>query len=157
MRIIVIDDKECAKELDAFVRKHRERIHLVLDAGNSKPAVSPLVTMHSDAPKLLGINKNDSIIVVNVKDIVRIESVRNYSHLHLEDRKKIVVSKSLMQMEGKLEKHHFIRIHKSHLINIDFLEKFVKAEGGYVVMRDQSRLPVSTRKKELLFAELEKI
>jgi two-component system LytT family response regulator len=157
MRIIVIDESECKKELDTFIKKHRKHIHLMLDAGSDKATVFSKRVEDSEAPKLLGINKNDSIIVVNAKDIVRIESVRNYSQLYLGDHKKIVVSKSLMQMEGKLEKHHFIRIHKSHLININFLERFVKAEGGYVVMRDQSRLPVSTRKKELLFSELEKI
>ena len=51
----------------------------------------------------------------------------------------------------------FIRIHKSHLININFIEKYLKADGGYVVLKDCTKLPVSTRKKELLFKEIEKL
>jgi len=61
---------------------------------------------------------------------------------------RIIVSKTLKEYDEMLTPFNFFRIHKSHLINIGFLQKYKKGEGGYVVMEDGAELEVSRRRKE---------
>ena len=67
------------------------------------------------------------------------------------DGRKIVVSRAVKEFEDLLMDKGFYRIHKSYIINIDLVEYFDKAEGGYVVMIDGASIPVASRKRELLF------
>jgi two-component system LytT family response regulator len=61
-----------------------------------------------------------------------------------------LISKTLKEYEELLAQHNFERIHQSHLINLNYLRSYIKKDGGYVVMEDGSRLPISQRKRERL-------
>ena len=90
----------------------------------------------------------DGIIFVKIKEILRCESDNNYTNIFLQDGKKIIVSKTLKEYDEMLSPFNFFRIHKSHLINLAFLARYRKGDGGYVEMEDGAELEVSRRRKE---------
>lgn len=83
----------------------------------------------------------------NIKDIIRVESESNYSIFFFTDKRKMVVSKTLKQVEELLQPYDFYRPHKSHIININFVTKYVRGEGGTIRMTDGSEVEVSRMKK----------
>lgn len=86
--------------------------------------------------------------------IIRCESQSNYTFLFLKDKRKIIASRTLKEMEEILEDYPFIRIHNSHVVNINEVEKYIKGEGGYLIMSDGSSINVSRSRKELLMKRL---
>ena len=81
----------------------------------------------------------------------------NYTKFFIKNNKPIIISKTLKEYEELLKVHNFERIHQSHLINLNYLKSYIKKDGGYVVMMDDSHLPISQRKKERLQAILKNI
>jgi two-component system, LytTR family, response regulator len=104
--------------------------------------------------KRLALNSSDRVQVVNVADIIRCESERNYTTFFLKDKKQIVVTKTLKEYEEMLEPNGFVRVHHSHLINLEHLKEFVKHDGGYALMDDNAHVPVSVRKRDDLMRAL---
>lgn len=96
----------------------------------------------------IALPTSDGIEFVKIKDILRCESDNNYTHIFLASGRKILVSKTLKEYDEMLSPFSFYRVHKSHLINVNFLKKYVKGEGGYVIMEDDSEIEVSRRRKE---------
>ncbi len=90
----------------------------------------------------------DGIEFVKISNIVRCESDSNYTNFYLISGDKIVVSKTLKDFEDMLESKGFFRTHKSHMINLAYLKKYIKGEGGIAVMEDNSQATVSRRRKE---------
>lgn len=105
----------------------------------------------------LVLKTQESIHVVELDQIVRCEADRNYTSFHLIDGRKILVSKTLKDYETLLSAHNFLRIQQSHLINIAFVDRYDKKNGGAVVMKDESEVPLSPAKRELFFARLESL
>lgn len=93
---------------------------------------------------------------VNVSDIIRAESEGSYTTVYLNNGNKIMVSKSLKQIESQINASTFIKPHKSHLVNINYVKRFFKTDGGYLELHDSSSIPVSRRKKEDILESLEK-
>jgi two-component system LytT family response regulator len=90
----------------------------------------------------------EGFVFVNFEDIVHAEAERAYSVFSVTNRPKIIVSKPLGEFEERMISRNFIRVHKSHIINLDHVTEYVRGEGGYVVMADQAIVPVSFRKKD---------
>ena len=86
--------------------------------------------------------------------IISCESHSNYTHLFLKDKRKIIASRNLKEIEEILEDYPFIRIHNSYLVNINEVEKYIKGEGGYLIMSDGSSIAVAKSRKELLKKKL---
>jgi two-component system LytT family response regulator len=89
-----------------------------------------------------------------VDSIISCESDNNYTCLFLKAKNKIIASRSLKEMEEILEDYPFVRIHNSHIVNINEVEKYIKGEGGYLIMSDGSNINVSRSRKELLLKKL---
>ena len=106
------------------------------------------------APEKVAIADNESISFIEIATIVRCESDGNYTTLFLETGKKIVVSKTLGEFENMFSQNNFFRTHRSHLINLAHMAKYVKGEGGYVEMSDGSKAEVSRRKKPEFLANI---
>jgi two-component system LytT family response regulator len=99
--------------------------------------------------KTIVLKTMEKIYLIDVKDILRCESDWNYTQFFTEEGKKYMVSHPLKEYEEMLEGYGFFRIHKSHIVNISFIESFDK-KSDMVVLKDKSRLPVSRRKKNEL-------
>lgn len=105
----------------------------------------------------LGLATRDGLIFIKISDIIRCESDVNYTWFYLEKGEKILASKTLKDFEEMLDEYNFYRIHKSHLINLAHLKRYIKGEGGSVIMSDNSEVEVSRRNKEGLMKRLQQI
>ena len=103
-----------------------------------------------DGFKRIALSTSDGIYLYDISDIIRCESEDNYTKFYIKNNKPILISKTLKECEELLTEHGFERIHQSHLINLNYLKSYIKKDGGYVVMADNSHLPISQRKKERL-------
>jgi len=101
--------------------------------------------------KKIVLKTAESIHILNVSEIIRCEADVNYTTFYLSNGKKLLVSKPLKEYDQLLAPAGFFRTHQSHLVNLDHMLRYEKTEGGYLVMDDNSTVPVSTRKKEELF------
>jgi len=101
-----------------------------------------------EEPRKIVLSTSDKIHVVDVDDIIRCESDNYYTKFFFKDGKTLLISKTLKEHELLLKEHNFIRPHKSHLINIKYIKSFIRADGGYIMLTDSSRIPVSRRKRE---------
>lgn len=101
-------------------------------------------------PNKIVLPTSEGIHIVKVENIVRCNADGYYTVFHLNDSSKITVSKTLKEYSETLESLNFFRTHQSHLINLDFVERFVNTEGGYVVMQNSDQVAVSRRKKKQL-------
>lgn len=89
-----------------------------------------------------------------IDDIIHCKSENNYCYVYLTNHEPLFISKTLKELEELLGDFGFERIHQSHLINLKYLKKYLNKEGGYVVLRDETQLPVSQRKKAQLLERL---
>ncbi len=110
--------------------------------------------MATKPPQRIALSSTEKIQIVDIKDIVRCEASGNYTYFYTADRQKIVVSKTMKEYVELLEEHDFVRVHHSHLINMDHVKEFVKIDGTYLVMKTGDEVPVSVRKKEDLMKKL---
>ncbi|MBX7052385.1 MAG: LytTR family DNA-binding domain-containing protein [Flavobacteriales bacterium] len=95
----------------------------------------------------LPVATSDGIIFLETARIVRMEADSNYTHIFLDGGKKITSSKTMKDYEDILPAEEFYRIHHGHIVNIRYVERYIRGEGGYVVTTDQTTLEVSRRKK----------
>lgn len=105
--------------------------------------------LRSSFPSRLAIPTSDGMEYLNPKDIIRIEADRSYSWFFLTGERKVLVSKHLKEFQELLSDRYFFRSHNSHLINMKFVKKFIRKEGGYIEMADGSIVPVSRNKKDI--------
>lgn len=96
----------------------------------------------------------EGLQMIPVDSIISCESDSNYTILLLKNRKKIIVSRTLKEIEELLEEHSFVRVHRCYLANLNEVEKYVKGEGGYLVMSDGTTIDVARNKKEVLMKKL---
>jgi two-component system LytT family response regulator len=92
--------------------------------------------------------------VVNIQQIVYIEGNGNYSNIHFTDRPMICASKTIHEYETLLEDCHFVRVHKSFVVNLDHILHYIKGEGGVVSLTGGMEVEVSRRKKDVLMRKM---
>lgn len=96
----------------------------------------------------IALNIGDTLQFFNAEDIIRFESDSNYTHIYLKSGKKITTAKTLKDVEEKLGGTIFFRIHHSHLVNLNYVVKYIKGNAGYAEMLDGSLISISRAKKE---------
>ena len=127
---------------------------------NQKPMVEQLeILMQKFHQPATPVNKialptMEGLQMVAVDSIISCESDNNYTIILLKDKKRLVVSRTLKDMEELLEEHSFTRVHRCYLVNLNEVEKYVKGEGGYLLMSDGTTIDVARNKKELLMKKL---
>lgn len=104
--------------------------------------------MATEGPPLqVGLPSQKGIEIIAIASIVRCEADGSYARVYLNNGKCILVSRNLKEMEELLVESGFIRSHRKHLINMGFVQKYIRGNGGYVVMKDGSTADVSKRMK----------
>jgi two-component system LytT family response regulator len=94
--------------------------------------------------------------LIPAEEIVRCEADDNYTHLFLRNKTRIVACRTLKEMEEQFQDFSaFIRVHHSYLVNLNEVSKYVRGEGGYLVMNDGSTVNVSRSRKELLLRKFQ--
>lgn len=127
----------------------------VLPLPNAQPTLTPVLTPSGNATPAFNPNRKVALPTMEgfsferVHQIVSLEAQGNYTCLHFLDGRQILVCKTLRDMETLLaNERQFVRIHRSHTINLNHLQKYIKGKGGYVVMEDGANLNVSSGKKQ---------
>src|SRR6202008_2915647 len=91
---------------------------------------------NNNKPKRIAIPSLEGLSLINVDEIIRCEADANYTRIFLQNGDAILVSKTLKDYEDMLTDYNFVRIHHHNLINMAHVQKYIKGEGGYVVMSD---------------------
>jgi two-component system, LytTR family, response regulator len=105
----------------------------------------------------VALTASDHLVFVDTNDIIYCESDSNYTTFFLVKGEKVVISKTLKDVEELLEGDDFFRIHASYLINMKHVSKFTRGDGGYVVMSNNQNITVSRKKKEEFFEKFSKL
>lgn len=108
-------------------------------------------------PTRIALHTAEEVIVTDIANIIRCQSLDNYCHVFLASGEKILLSKPLKHFSDLLSSADFIRTHQSHLVNFDAIHAYVKRDGGYLELKDGSHIPVSVRKRGELLERLEQI
>ncbi len=111
--------------------------------------------MQEDAKlERIALHTSDKIVVSELKDIVRLEAMTNYTYFYFSDGSKLLITKTLKEYDKMLSDSGFVRVHQSHLINMAHVQAYVKTEGGYILMKNSDIVPVSVRKKSYVVSLL---
>ncbi len=102
------------------------------------------------AAKKLVLRTSGDWYVVDVTGIIRCQADNVYTTFFLASGEKIMVSKGLGEYADLLDKYGFVRVHQSHLVNIDFIKKLDKTDGGFLILKDKTEIPVSARRKQMI-------
>lgn len=102
---------------------------------------------HPNSFNKLSVVGVDGIHFTNLSDVVHFQAADNYTEIHLTDGQRIMASKTLMYYDRLYSPYNFYRIHKGHLINLNFMRRFVKGENAHVVMHDGMKIEVSRRRR----------
>jgi two-component system LytT family response regulator len=119
------------------IQPNKERLTILKDT----------LTAPEKKPDKISLHTLDKIIIVNLEDIVRCESDSNNTMFHLKEGRKIFVTKTLKYFADLLKSIGFLRIHQSHLVNLQYISAFIKTDGGYLMLKNGENVPVSVRKK----------
>ncbi len=96
----------------------------------------------------------EALQLVAVNDIIRAEAESNYTHFHLTGGKHIMVSRTIKEYEAMLSGTSLIRVHQSHIVNLNYIDKFYKHGGGYLQLKDGTSIPVSPVLKQKVLQAL---
>ena len=127
---------EKAKKENTTTANQKESIDLLLESMKTK-----------QTPRKLALHSQEKIHVANVEDIVRLEAGGNCTFFHFQDKSRLLVTKTLKEYDKMLSDAGFLRVHQSHLVNTELIKAYIKTEGGYLLMQNGERVPVSVRKK----------
>jgi two-component system LytT family response regulator len=111
----------------------------------------------SKGTKKIILKTADTIHVINMQDIVYCEADRSYTNFYLSDKTRIMVSTTLGDYEDLFSGYGFLRIHQSYLLNVSYMKRYERGDGGKAVLVGDISLPVATRKKEQLLQLLSKL
>jgi two-component system LytT family response regulator len=139
-----IDKEELKKAVNKVHQKtdHKltEQLDILLEKLGNKQA----------SLQKIALPTQDGFELVPLENIMHCESDSNYTHIVLKNGKKLLVSRTLKEIEELLEGHPFLRVHHSHLVNLNEITRYIRGEGGYVVMSDNTSISVSRSRKDAL-------
>ena len=108
--------------------------------------------------KRIILHNADNLQLISITDIVRAEADSNYTRFTLSDGKHILVSRTIKEFDKLLSGSGMVRVHQSHLVNINFIDKYVRKDGAYLILKDGTKIPVSPNlKKQILEALTEQM
>lgn len=141
------------EELDDAVRKAMADLSNGPRTGDMAALLGSVVSDNQ-----IALPVNDGLAVLHLDDILYCTSDDSYTEVYLRsDKKPLVISRPLSIFERFLAPQGFMRIHQRHLVNRKHIKRYIKGEGGEVVMTDGCNLPVSRRQKAMLMEALAKL
>ncbi|MBS1635102.1 MAG: response regulator transcription factor [Bacteroidetes bacterium] len=141
------------EELVAAVAKAEKRLAKL--SGHASEDMQRMMAQWKEVqPRKLMLPTSEGIFIVNSNEVVSFEADSNYTYVYLETRKRILISKTLKTFEKMIEGLQFMRVHNSYIVNLSQAEKYVKGDGGTLVMRTGLQVPVSRAYKQDLLAKI---
>jgi two-component system LytT family response regulator len=102
----------------------------------------------------IAIPTMEGLQMILVESIISCAADRNYAVIMLKNGQKITASRTLKELEEMLEDYSFTRVHHSYLVNLNEVDKYIKGEGGYLLMSNGTNIDVSRSRKEFLLKKL---
>jgi two-component system, LytTR family, response regulator len=145
----IVDLQEVIKRIDKMIRLEQQHLEL-------EDRINILGT--SEVPgKNLIFDVESGFIVENTKNIEYCTADQSYATIVTHAKREFIVSKSLKELEAYLPQNQFYRTHKSYLVNIYYIRKFVRSGESYVLLKSGMKIPVSVRKTSLIFNEIKEM
>jgi two-component system LytT family response regulator len=140
-------------ELIAAVEKVKQK------RGQNKERLSVLKENFKDnSIKKMALPVAEGLLFVEVEDISHLEADGAYTHFHLSDGRKIMVSKKIKEFEEALtQQSNFFRTHRSFIINFKKMKQYVKQEGGYVLLENEIQIPLARERKDEFLLLIERL
>lgn len=111
----------------------------------------------TDQKRKICLSTADGLEFIQVNNIMYCEANGSYTNFHIKPDIRLVVSKNLKEYEQMLVDYDFMRVHNSFLINLHEVKKFVKSEGGYILMNNDSQISISPSKREVFLRRMAKL
>ncbi|MFT5821749.1 MAG: two-component system LytT family response regulator [Crocinitomix sp.] len=106
------------------------------------------LSTENDQNKKIVLQTLEKTFIIQIQDILRCESNNNYTYFYLKNGEKLLISKPIKQYDELLANYNFFRVHKSHLVNMNFVKGIIKKDGGFIELINADLVPISSRKKE---------
>lgn len=148
-----IDINELRESVGRFTSKKHDQNLL----NNQFKTLLSNISEESSQQKI-AVPDGEGINFIKIKNIIRFQSEGSYTYMFTADKPKpVLISKPMGEYQEMLTNEQFIRVHRSHLINLQHVTKYVKSDGGYAVMSDGAKVEVARRKKTEFTEALSKI
>jgi two-component system LytT family response regulator len=144
-----------ANDLKAAVEKYlhpRQSNNYPVQLGLLKENIKLINPAHIQR---IAIPTSEGLIMQPINDILYCEASSSYTIFHLSKGSKIVSAKTLKEYEELLEPHNFFRIHHSHVVNLNYVEKYMKGDGGFVILSNGTEVAVSRSRKDIVVERLQ--
>ena len=109
----------------------------------------PETINHRLKRKIIVMDKQECVFL-KLDDIIYAEAKGAYTYIYLSNGKKMMVCKNIKTFSERLPESEFIRVHKSYIININSIDKYIKSDGGYLILENGDNIPVSVRKRKIV-------
>jgi two-component system LytT family response regulator len=136
-----------------FAVKNAEK-RISVSGKNQTSQIESFILSTITKSKKISIPSQEGVFWVDLEDIIRFEAESNYTHVYVRNKKKFIVAKTLKSFEEQLNASNFCRIHSAHLINLNEVDRYIKGDGGIIILKDSSNLPVSRANKNELLKKL---
>jgi two-component system LytT family response regulator len=139
------------EELSSALLKARRKMHHKITNQQLQILWETLANIKEEKlPSRMSISTTDGIFYIEIKTILRLEAEQNYTKFIINNgSKNILASVNLGKYEEQFELYKdFKRVHRSHLVNLNYVDRFVKSDGGYLVMKNGDTIPVSRKYKD---------
>ncbi len=107
--------------------------------------------------KKIVLKTMDAFHLVNISEIMYCRSDNSYTSFFIENGEEIVVSKGMHEYIGILDEYGFFRPHQSYLVNLNFIKKVDKTDGGFIIMKNGIEIPISSRQRKYFFKLMDNI
>lgn len=142
------------KELKEAIEKHLKKTQPHVQSKQLEMLMENVQAEKKGKTGKIALASRDIIEFVDPEEIIVCTSNSNYTEVYLSDGRKKVISKTLREFEDMLIPFNFFRPHHSHLINLSEVKEFIRSDGGFLVMKNKMKIPVSKNKKEELMSQL---
>ena len=133
----------------SFLLEAVERVKKRLNTEKNSPISGDLIQRLRASFNKIALPTIEGVEFVNPEQIIYCKSDGSYTEVILQ-AKRAIITRSLGDMEEQLKEKSFLRIHKSYLVNISHIVKYIRRDGGYLIMSNGDKVAVSRRKKEVL-------
>ncbi len=134
-------------ELMAAVKKAEEKKNYKHINWQYKSLYENVRSNHNTSGSI-AVPTGDGLLFIKTQNIIRCEAEGNYVIIYQAGKEKMLITKTLGDIESMLDAKEFFRVHNSYLVNLSHIKKYVKGDGGYVIMSDNASVDVSRRKKD---------
>lgn len=156
--IIIDDESDASTILLGLIARHFPDYHISVEATRNSedtPTLQQFPINKDNLPYSIPEKRQQKIIlstaeglhIVLLNELIRLQSDGSYTTF-FTPRERIVVSQSIGDFEALIETGPFFRVHQSHIINLQFVHKVLREDGGYALMQDGQQIPLARRRKE---------